>query len=352
MNYYEVSGRSIGQGKHDSPEDNKARYMQGSGWIKFLGVALVTILLVACKEQSAEKVPEAWKHLMITEGQAFPIPVSWLSTPEGRVAHSIKLPDTVPNPVPFDFAKAAEYHFWEKEPSVAHKYFDNLCATEAGEWVFKRIDGVEGLYFARPKGQMEITDDYLKDPYGPEAPAVERHFQIMIDSVHDRGQSFIAPPHFNYKYVEEPHREVGWQAQIQEPYIRLFGYTSAYFIKPGQMVSALNEVTPMQVMGIAEPSAQYAYTWRGITRPQGRMYRIAGAELMIYDRHTLEPIGLRRTFAITGRNRRGEGLALWMLAPTCNQAHLRLSGGLELTEFAERIIPSVIDKDQRTIEHE
>lgn len=326
--------------------------MKGSDWAKLSIVALATFFLVACKEQNAEEVPEAWKHLVKAEGQAYPIPESWLNTPEGRIAHSIKLPDVVPKPVPFDFEKAAEHHFWERKPNVARKYFDHLCTTEAGEWVFKKVDNTNGLYFARPKGKMEITDNYLKDPYGPEAPAVERHFQIMGESADDRGGQYVRPPFRNYKYVEEPRREIMWQANIQSPYIRIYGYTSAYFTKPGHVVPSLNELTPMQVVGISEPSARYAYTWRGITRPQDRLYRIAGAELIIYDIHTMEPVGLRRTFTVTVRSKHGKGLALWMLAPTCNQAKLRLSDGLALTEFAERVIPPAINGNQGAIEHE
>lgn len=154
------------------------------------------ILLAACgreEKSSVVAVPESWRNMVKTDGQFYPVPAAWLSTPEGRIAHNLKLPDILPKPVPFDFEKAKEMVSENKTKRVSLMYFDHLCATEAGEWIFKKVENVEGLYFARPINQP--TDQYLGDLYGPEAPWIERHFQLMGDGVSNSGGSLSILQH-------------------------------------------------------------------------------------------------------------------------------------------------------------
>lgn len=278
-----------------------------------------------------------------TDGQFYPVPATWLSTPEGRIAHNLKLPDILPKPVPFDFEKAKE--MVSKNRQVSLMYFDHLCATEAGEWVLKKVENVEGLYFARPRNQP--TDQYLGDIFAPEAPWVERHFQLMGESLERRGAQFVDYPAFSYHYVEEPRRDVKWQSDILMPYVRFFGYTAAVVHNPkrgkipgAQRYLSVIEKTPMQLQGIPEISAQYSYTWRGITRPRDRENGIAGAELIIYDRTTGEIIGVRRSFQLTRRNPRTAYGASWMVSPSCHQARDEISFRT-LSEFSIRVLPTI-----------
>ena len=56
-----------------------------------------------------------------------------------RFAHSIKLPDSVPT--------ANYYPWWLGQD----RYFEFLCEHEAGEWIFKTVDNVEGVFQMRPR---------------------------------------------------------------------------------------------------------------------------------------------------------------------------------------------------------
>ena len=137
-----------------------------------------------------------------------------------RIAHSLWFPAAVPNPVPFDFERARWRSWLPNVPAVRVQYFNHLCATEAGEWIFKTVKDVEGLYFARPQGPP--TSEVLADPYGPEMPWIQRQFLLKGDrSPLSEAAWLIQPPIYNYRFVEEPRREVKWQAQIHEPYVRL-----------------------------------------------------------------------------------------------------------------------------------
>ena len=66
-------------------------------------------------------------------------PADPLATEEGRFAHSIK----IPNPVPEDSGY--------KPGMTPEQYFDHLCKTEAGEFIYKTVENVEGLYKMRPR---------------------------------------------------------------------------------------------------------------------------------------------------------------------------------------------------------
>jgi len=286
-----------------------------------------------------------WEKFVKVEGQTEPVPEQWLQDPEAKVAHSLKLPDAVPKSEPFNFAKASATGWLPGVASARLQYFNHLCSTEAGEWIFKKVQNVEGFYFARPQGAP--TSDTLTDPYGPEMPWIQRIFLLKGDSLKWQGVWFMQPPIYNYHFVEQPRRETSWQTGIKEPYVRLFGYKREYFVLPGQVVADWNDRAPMQVIGIPSLTVRYGYTWRGIKRERDREHGIAGGELIIYNLQTKEVLGVRRQFLIAARNPRGVGKAMWEVAARCQQLPAYSDGG-EFTQFAfdvlETIEPSTTGK--------
>jgi hypothetical protein len=303
-------------------------------WSALVALALST----KAWSQPSTYEPLQWTKFVKVEGQSEPVPEQWLATEEGRIAHSLKLPDSVPKTVAFDFDKAAWRAWKPGTPKVAVQYFKHLCATEAGEWIFKKVKDVEGFYFARPIVKV-LDTDFMKDPFGPEMPWLERLGLITADKLPDQGEMFISQPTSNYRFVEQPQRDVGWQAGINEPYVRLFGYTREIFVKEGQVVADWNERTPMQVKGITELSVRYGYTWRGIKRAKDRENGIAGGEALIYDLQTKQLVAARRQFLIGFRNPRGAGAILWEIAASCPLSDR--SGSQEFREFAFSVLQTI-----------
>lgn len=303
---------------------------------------LIAALLGACATgncaNASDYTPVKWTRFVQVEGQSEPIPEQWLQDPEAKIAHSLKLPDSVPKPVPFDFSKAYRKSWLPGTPKQSVQYFNHLCSTEAGEWIFRKVQNVEGFYFARP--QDEPTTDTMTDPYGPEMPWIQRIIMVGGNSLEDKGAKYINPPFYNYRFVEQPRRNTKWQAGIQEPYVRLFGYTRGYFVKPGQVVADWNEKTPMQVIGIPALTARYGYTWRGLRRERDREFGIAGGELLIYDLQTKEVLAVRRQFLIASHNPRGAGKAMWEVAASCSQVRAHPYAG-EFQQFAFDILQTI-----------
>jgi hypothetical protein len=202
-------------------------------------------------------------------------------------AHSLKLPESLPKPVPFNFAR----HLFSNRRTTTLAYFDHLCATEAGEYIFRTMDKVEGLYQMR--AMPKYDDKVMEDVYAFEDPA------DWSQGEGDGGPaSFLGGPGNGFRYFESmrqptdianQHIVKHWQITPWEkpgvaPYWRYhhFDYTN----RSGQ-------VAPVQQL-----ESRYAYTWRGIRREADRKHDIAGGELIVLDRITGEILGVRRSFAI------------------------------------------------------
>lgn len=323
-------------------EDMKRKYM-----MKQTAIHVFVGLTLACAAQAETPyVPVKWTKFVKVEGQSEPVPEQWLQDAEAKIAYSLKLPDAVPKSVPFNFAKASATGWLPGVASARLQHFNHLCSTEAGEWIFKKVKNVEGFYFARP--QSEPTTDVMTDPLGPEMPWIQRIAMVSGNSLHDQGSWYIQPPHFNYRFVEQPRRETPWQASIKEPYVRLFGYTREAVPVPGVHGKAYDkrdwysyrDKDPMQVIGIPALTAQYGYTWRGIKRAQDREHGIAGGELIIYDLQSKEVLAVRRQFLIASHNPRGAGKAMWEVAASC--PHVRAESYVgEFSQFAFDVLQTI-----------
>lgn len=260
--------------------------------------------------------PPAWKKQVRTKGQFYPIPEAWISTPEGRIAHDLVLPDAAPKPVPFDFEKAfGPWYHRSNKSKVAILYFNHLCDTEAGEWIFEKVKGVEGVYFARP--ELRVTETFLSQVYGPEAPAVETEMHWSPEDLESHGRWFVDPPWQNFKFFEEPWWGADWQQDINKPYVRISGYTSLAVKDPYSKQISYEKVTPNQAIGIDSISTEYAYTWRGIVRPRDREFQIGGSEVIIYHRISKKVVAVKRMFSLTRSNVKRGITAQWHFANGC-----------------------------------
>ena len=202
-------------------------------------------------------------------------PADPLATEEGRFAHSIK----IPNPVPADSGY--------KPGMTPEAYFAHLCKAEAGEFIYKTVESVEGIYQMRPRTDPPLGANHLyvwEDPYGGPEGSDEPEY------------GFAEPS--RYKYFESPvlvRKEPAWKKQYRhasyfsEPKVdsqaaRYFGYDG-------------HELKTMQKEYAAVRESRYGYTWRGLIRPHDRELGIGGSELIIFDLQTNEVIAVHRGYA-------------------------------------------------------
>lgn len=226
-----------------------------------------------------------WTTFVQTEGQPEPVPAEWVATPEGKFAHSIK----IPNPVPRD----SGYKPWMSSEA----YFKHLCENEAGEFIFKTVDNVEGFYFMRPPKRP--TDRELMDRYALEAPEIESLFQAISPTFQERAHLFVSPPRRLFRFVELPDPE----KRFGERFLRAYGYRA--------------NRTPMKADGSPWLQSRYGLIWRGIKRPHDRESYIGGGEWIIVDLKTNETLAVRRNYGRTGFTRNTPEGIWWLNAVGC-----------------------------------
>ena len=127
-------------------------------------------------------------------------PADPLATEEGRFAHSIK----IPNPVPED----SGYKPGHDATGVLRP---SLQDGSGGEFIYKTVENVEGIYMMRPR--KEASDYELEHLYALEDP-----YDATDDpNPHDY---FVQPPFGQYQFMELPHTKD--EKDSSQPYVRYF----------------------------------------------------------------------------------------------------------------------------------
>ncbi len=211
-------------------------------------------------------------------------PADPLATEEGRFAHSIK----IPNPVPEDSGYKPEM--------TSQEYFDHLCKAEAGEFIYKTVENVEGLYMMRPR---EHATDFMQE----HLYAMEDPYGYTDWEARDPQTVFVDPPWRIYSYFEAPLSQLISPKIPNARYRRYSGYVQDKF--------------PMVEEHVTDIRSRYGYTWRGIPRPQNRELGIAGSELIVLDLQTKEVLGVRRGFIRSGGVRNNLTGIWWLSGQVC-----------------------------------
>jgi hypothetical protein len=265
------------------------------GWL--IAVAALALLPNAATAGRAEPpAPPAppWDTFVKADGHASEIPAQWLDTPEGRFAHSIRLPDSIPRTVPFDFGKARLKSLAPGSQGVARQYWEHLCATEAGSFILTTVDNVEGFAFLRAVGGM--SEQELRDRWKKEAPKLQSDHGWRYDPLRE-AIGYVNPPHHTYLYVEYPDPEKAGA----------FWKLSGYISRQREFI----------VERERSPTSRYAVTWRGIHRAKDREYLVSGHEWIVLDRSNSAVLAVFRDFGITGFTRNETDGIYWLNAARC-----------------------------------
>lgn len=204
-------------------------------------------------------------------------PADPLATEEGRFAYSIKLP------APHDKLKT-EY----SQMMTAEGYFKQLCEKDAGEWIFKTVEGVEGVFQGRQNYPPSQVGDSL---------LVFQLREVADAEVLNRNMegSLVQPYHGRYNYLERPIdlNETG------KPYIRfLRGAEVQGHPKAGTQKNRMPIEVPYIVNSEQADTlkSRYGYTWRQVDDKDMLESGIVGSETIIFDRTTNEVLAFRRLF--------------------------------------------------------
>jgi hypothetical protein len=203
-----------------------------------------------------------------------------LATEEGRFAHSIK----IPNPVPADSGY--------RPGMTPEQYFEHLCKNEAGEFIYRTVENVEGLYMMRPR--KEATDSELSHLYALEDP----YGYITEGGARNARDLFVRRG--AYTFLEEASSELNKSSAYRRYIANYQGSTKALIEQDASMIKS-----------------RYGYVWRGITRSHDREVGIAGGELIILDVQSNEVLAVRRGFIRSGDVRNNLTGVWWLGGHAC-----------------------------------
>lgn len=249
-------------------------------------------------------------------------PADPLATEEGRFAHSIKIPDPLPEDSGY------------KPGMTPQEYFEHLCKTEAGEFIYRTVENVDGVYQLRPR--KEATDYELEHLYALEDPYGHENWEVT-----DPGPAFVHPNGF--KFLEMPitdRREPPWRKEYVHPSVMVPPppgvKTQRYFGYDGRTLKSLGKEYDIS------SKSRYGYTWRGITRSHDRELGIAGSELIVLDLQSAEVLAVRRAYIRSSDVRNKLTGVWWMGGHVCSTNSSRL---YRTYEFIELVLKPVQDKE-------
>ncbi|MDO9014571.1 MAG: hypothetical protein Q7U84_07325, partial [Polynucleobacter sp.] len=261
-------------------------------------------------------------------------------------AHNLKLPDSVPKPVPFNFTLARIKALWPSNPSVSDQYFEHLCKTEAGEYIFRMVENVEGMYQMRPSVDLASKPiDF--DRYALEAPIIMgADDDGNIASLNEKGVLrpyksgvyFVQPMYGKYLFLEQtkpgdPGTVVRQVRRINEhpPAGDQNGYSTS--------VPGTASIFRLPFMVVIEEDkhrqSKYGFTWRGIKRELDRKYSIGGGEYLMVDMQANEVLGIKRNFVQSGHDQNSESHIWWGNARSCKK------GGWTPRQSVEKVLKPI-----------
>jgi hypothetical protein len=196
-----------------------------------------------------------------------------------------------------------------QEGMKSGQYFEALCEKEAGEFIYRVVEGVEGLYQVRPRKRAwdyALEDRYvIEDPYGyTREEAVEPWFVFAGKgkySFHELPAIAATTPDTEPRHWDPTLFSSPQQTSVVA---RHLGYDG-------------RDLKSMKRHYDSELRARYGFTWRGISRHRDRELGIAGGELAVVDLRSGEILGLRRGFLLSGNARRSRSGINWDFAPAC-----------------------------------
>jgi hypothetical protein len=171
---------------------------------------------------------------------------------------------------------------------VGRMYFDHLCETEAGEFIYKTVDNVEGLYQMRPRDPRDYFDrmragDVPEDPFG-HTNTEAQHPQFL----------FVGPPSKAYHFFEN-------DLPTNEPNSVPLGPTVRGATEPNAKYRRYHgrdyrNERPMIEDHVASLQSRYGFTWRGVYHEYDSLFGIYGGETLVVDLQSNEVLARRRGF--------------------------------------------------------
>jgi hypothetical protein len=221
----------------------------------------------------------------------------------------------VPKPVPFKFCR---YSFLGLcfGKATRDEYFEHLCRTEAGDYVFRRVEGVEGIAIMSPR-LGRPTEKAYRDAVSDENPLanlIDSAFAPLAET--HLGDVYVRPPEGKYKYLEVFERSrdtISLRRYSMSSDLNFVSTLNDPFTKRGE--------NRLVATNIEHVSAPFNIWLRGVRRPRDREFGISGGDVLVTDAKSGQVLAIRRDFARAVFDYRTSSPVRWDTALSCLRVH-------------------------------
>jgi len=180
---------------------------------------------------------------------------------------------------------------------AAYRYFQRHCDTQSGEFIYKTVENVEGVYQMRLRDPRDYFDrvrkgDILEDPYG------HTNSEAQMPWVTFMGNS---DPKYAYEYFETtlaPNKSILELRHFRFENVPKFTDKKFWIYRranESKTNAKYNNIIAEQVPKIR---SRYGFTWREIRDSWDRRFGIYGGEVIVVDLATSEELAVRRGFIL------------------------------------------------------
>lgn len=183
-------------------------------------------------------------------------------------------------------------------------YFNYRCGQDAGEFIYRTVDNVEGLFQMRPREQRDYFDslrsgNLLEDPYGHTNFEAQSPWHLFLrypktgKPTYTYLESVQGPDLKKYALYKFYKNDFSKKPEYtNEPYW-LYTYDSLKRSKTGLSYGVI-----LSAEQISKPKSKYGYTWRQFQNDLDKLFNVYGGELIVKELATDETLGIRRGYFI------------------------------------------------------
>ena len=167
-------------------------------------------------------------------------------------------------------------------------YYKYKCETYGGEFIYKTVDNVEGVFQMRlrdPRNYVDrlMQDDIPEDPYG--------HSDW---DAQDPQTAFVNPSGTKYQFLETTKAPDTKRLPLITRVPKDITFTGEKYwrysvpVEPGEKLLKVQQTSSLK--------SEFGFTWREIRTFWDRMLGVWGSELLVLKLHNEEVLGIRRGY--------------------------------------------------------
>ncbi len=181
---------------------------------------------------------------------------------------------------------------------AAEAYFNHRCETDAGEFVYRTVENVEGVFQMRPRDPRDYfsrlrDEDLPEDPFGHTNTEAQGPWTLFLSNIKSKYKYFettVTPSSFPYADSSKRKTFVETPVNTNEKYWIYF---------PEKIDYEKNNSTYRQLYSAKQASelkSKYGFTWQEVRSQWDKFFGVWGGELIVKKLATDETLGIRRGY--------------------------------------------------------